>query len=153
MDASPPGAGGGADSLLPVATTSESISPALACAAQLDALMSQLDVSPGSSGAPRPRPSAVVGETTQLHDAVLAVALAAPIALAPRADARSMVLTSSCARSALSAEPASTSAERRFIPERTVERYRMFVSRCLRDRRLRFFCCLMFATRIFSRFL
>jgi len=85
MDAPPPSAG-------------EPCSPALACATQLDALLSRLDTSPGHADAPRPVTSTTEGEAAQLHDAVLAVALAAPHA--QRAlDATAALLETACARS------------------------------------------------------
>ena len=92
MDASPPSAGGSAHSL-----TRDSLSPALACAAQLDTLKSQLDASPVAAATPRPRASASEGEAA-LHDAVLAAAVALPhsdLGL----DATAALLATACSRS------------------------------------------------------
>ena len=93
MDVSPPSAGGDGRSL----TTRASMSPALACAAQLDALKSQLDVSPVATALRQPRASAFEGEAA-LHDAVLAAAVALPhpdLAL----DATAALLATACSRS------------------------------------------------------
>ena len=73
------------------------MSPALACAAQLDALKSQLDTLPVAAALSKPRVSASEGEAA-LHDAVLAAAVALPhsgLAL----DATAALLATACSRS------------------------------------------------------